>query len=331
MAVNFLLRRILLILALFSLIALPIASADDGGSSPETPVQNELHFTNYPQIYINATGNTSFNLSYDGMLLFTQSGFFYAFFPSETWTVHRVSNNSLFYTSHLTFIKSNIEYLNGLEKRFNISSTLVQGSQEDLGNDHGPHITSDVTIWMNKTMVPNPIPGNTSRLSSFQLTFTMNSSNINGPGDLLLIQQLGAKLGQGFGQYHNLDQFSKNLVKLNTTGIGVASTNYDAYYWWNSNFSINGQTSHLNASKSTDGSVDTLIFQYHFTNGLQNLSQDPYFAVPQINLFQSPILQKDIQSAASFIILHSELLAAGAVSGIALLGISYGSFRRRKF
>ncbi len=324
-------RRLILFLVLFSLIALPAASAEDGGHSPETPVENELHFTSYPQVFINASKNTSFNLSYEGMLLFSQTGFYYAYFPSETWAVHRVSNNSLYYSSHLTFHKTDPNILNGLAKRFNISSTLITGNQEDSGNGQDSRVTSDITIWMNKTQVANPVPGNTSKLSSFQLTFLMSSNSITGQGDLLLIQQLGAKLDNSFEQYHHLAQVTKNLTKLNTTTIGVSSTRYDAYYWWNNSFSINGKVSQLNASKSTDGNVDTLIFQYHFTNGIQSLSQDPYFSVPQINLFQSPILQKDIQNAASFLILHSELLAAGFGTGIALLGFSYASFRRKKF
>ncbi len=311
-------------------MALPAASADDGGHSPEAPVENELHFTSYPQVYINASANTSFNLSYEGMLLFTQSGFYYAYFPAEQWSVHRVSNNSLYYASHLVFHKSDVEYLYGLEKKFNISPALVQNGQGDGGFSLDNRITSDIVIWMNKTYVANPVPGNNTSLSSFQLTFTMSSTSINGSGDLLLIQQLGAKLGNGFEQYHHLRQISNNLTKLNATAIGVTSTNYDAYYWWNGTFSINGNTGTLNASKSTDGAVDTLIFQYHFTNGIHSLSQDPYFSVPQIDLFQSPILQNDIQNAASFLIVHSELLGAGFASGIALLGLSYGSYRKRR-
>ena len=325
------LRRILLLLAIFSLMALPVASADDGAHNPEAPVENELHFTSYPQVYINASSNTSFNISYEGMLLFTQSGFYYAFFPSEKWIIQRVSNNSIYYASHLVFHKSDIQYLKGLEEKFNISPALIRSGQEDWGFGYDSRITSDIVIWMNKTYVANPVPGNNTTLSSFQLTFTMSSTSINGTGDLLLIQQLGAKLGNGFEQYHHLAQLSHNLTKLNTTAIGVSNTHYDAYYWWNSTFTVNGNTGLLNASKSTDGTVDTLIFQYHFTNGIQSLSQDPYFSVPQINLFQSPILQNDIQNAASFLIVHSELLGAGMISGIALLGISYGSYRKRRF
>lgn len=331
LVVKFVLRRLLLLLAVFSILALPAASADDGGNGTGIPVEGELHFTSYPQVYINATANTSFNLSYEGMLLFTQYGFYYTYFPSETWTVHRVSNNSLYYASHLTFHKSNVNYLMGLESKFNINSTLIQGNQEDSGSGHDSSISSDITVWMNKTMVSNPVPGNNASLSGFQLTFTMTSNSISGSGDLLLIQQLGAKLGNGYEQYHHLANLSQNLTSLNSTVIGVTSTSYDAYYWWNSTFSINGNTAQLNASKSTDGNVDTLIFQYHFTNGINYLSQDPYFSVPQVNLFQSPILQKDIQNAASFILVHSELLAAGFASGFALLGIAYGSFRRRRF
>lgn len=312
-------------------MALPAASAEDGAHSPEAPVENDLHFTSYPQLYINASANTSFNLSYEGMLLFTQSGFYYAFFPSESWSINRVSNNSINYASHLIFHKSNFEYLKGLETRFNISPNLTQNGQEDSGFGYDSQITSDIVIWMNKTYVANPVQGNNTSISSFQLTFTMNSTIINGSGDLLLIQQLGAKLGNQFKQYHQLPQISRNLTKLNTTGIGVSNTNYDAYYWWNSTYTINGNPGLLNASKSTAGSVDTLIFQYHFTNGIKSLSQDPYFSVPQINLFQSPILQKDIQNTASFLLVHSELLGAGIVSGFAILGISYGSYRKRRF
>ncbi len=324
------LRRLLLILVIFSLVALPVASADDGGHNPETPVENELHFTNYPQIYINPSANTSFNLSYEGLLLFTNYGLYYAYFPSQTWVVHRVSNNSLYYTSNLVFHKTDASYLRDIEKKFNVSSNVVNGDHENYRFELESRVTSEVTIWMNKTLTPNPLPNNNTPVSSFQLTFSMNSNSITGQGDLLLIQQLGAKLGNIFEQYHHLSRFSQNFTKLNTSGISVTSTNYSAYYWWNSSFVVNGLTSQLNASKSSDGNVDTLIFQFHFTNGIHTLTQDPHFSVPSIDLFQSPILQNDIQQAANFLIIHSELLAGGLATGMALLGVSYASFRRRK-
>ncbi len=324
-------RRLLLILAIFSLIALPVASADDGGHNPETPVENELHFTSYPQIYINPSSNASFNISYEGLLLFTQHGLFYAYFPSETWTIHRVSNSSLYYSSHLEFHRTDASYLKNIEQKFNISSKVVNDDQQDYRFGLETPITSAITIWMNKTMTANPLPDNNTSLSSFQLTFSMRSNSINGPGDLLLIQQLGDQLGNQFQQYHHLSRFSQNYTKLNASGISVTNTNYSAYYWWNSSFTVNGKTSQLNASKSTDGNVDTLIFQFHFTNGIHTLTQDPHFSVPSVDLFQSPILQKDIQQAANFFIVHSELLASGFATGLVLLGISYVSFRKRKY
>lgn len=316
---------------MFSLIALPVASADDGGHNPEPPVENELHFTSYPQLYINASTNASFNVSYAGMILFNQNGFYYSYFPSEKWSVHRVSNNSVYYTANIVFHNANSNYLNGFEHQFNISNGLIQGGQDGFESEQGHQLASSVTIWMNKTTVPNPVQSNTTNLTSFEITFLMNSNSITGSGDLFLIQQLGARLSNVYEQYHHLAQVSNNLTYINDTGVGVTSTNYDAYYWWDSNYTLNGNNMTINASRSIDGNVDTLIFQYKFTNGISHLSQDPYFSVPQVNLFSTPILQKDIQSAANFIILHAELLAAGFGSGIALLGISYGTYRKRKF
>lgn len=327
------LKRILVLLVIGALLVLPIASADDSGPIAHNS-ENDLRFTDYPQVYVNISNNASFNVSYVGLLLFTSSGAYFSYFPNERWTVDRISNNSLSYNSAIHFNRMDDAHLGLIANKFNITNLpTAQNVQSDaISADSGP-INANITILMNKSYVPNPVlngsPG--KNLTGFQITFSLYSSQITGKGDLLLIQQLGAKLQNGYEQYHKLKQMSANLTSVNDSAVGVTSTNYDAYFWWNSSYILNGHSANLSAVKSVEGNIDTVVFKYEFSNGLQSIVQDPYFSIPQINLFNNPILQKDILNATHYIVIHLELFVAGLVTGGLLLGVSYGSYRRRRF
>lgn len=324
-------KRILVLLVIGTLLALPIASADSPSPSGHNS-ENDLRFTQFPQVYVNATNSASFNVSFLGLILLTQSGTYMSYFPNENWNVDVISNNSLYYSSDVHFVPMDKGVLRNLEQRFNISNVQSPNPQQDDQVQSAAAISASVNISLNKTYVNDPL-ANASRkeLSSFQITFSLSSSQITGPGDLLLVQQLGARIDSAYEQFHDLEGLSNSVARTNDTGVGMNASSYEAYYWWNSNYTMNGKPANLTSIIGSTGSVDTIIFKYSFTNGLHSMTQDPYFSVPQVNLFQNPIVQQDIINAARFLIVHVELLAGGIATGAILLGISYGAFRRRRF
>ncbi len=325
-------KRILAILLIGALLVLPVASADDSGTSGHNP-ENDLQFTQFPQVYVNVTNNASFNVSYVGLVLLTGTGVYYSYFPAQHWVIIRNSNNSVVYDSRIGFSHLDSQHVGLIAQKFNITNLNSQnyngeGDQPELEN-----IQANVSISMVKVNITSPLNNSnaSTNLTGFKLSFALHSSQITGPGDLLLIQQLGAKINNGFEKYHDLAQISHNLSRLNGSAIGVTSTNYDAYFWWDPSYMLNGHSANLSASRSIAGNTDTLIFKFQFKNGLNSIVEDPYFSIPQIDLFKNPILQKDIQNAATFIILHIELFTAGIATGAALIGFTYASYRRRRF
>ncbi len=328
-------RRIIALLLIGALLVLPVASADDSGNAgnQNQDVPNELKFTAFPQVYVNVSNNASFNVSYIGIILVTTSGAFYSYFPSQNWVIKRNSNISVSYKSQVIFQHLDSEHIALLENRFNVTNLNGQNENHAPGEAEVESIAANVTVSMVKVHVNSPVNSNatTSNLTGFKISFAITSSQITGPGQMFLIQSLGARIHNGYEPYHSLMAISQDLQKVNGSAIGISTNNYDAYYWWAPTYTINGHSANLSASSSQIGNSEVLVFKFQFKNGITSLTQDPYFSIPQINLFSNPILQKDIVNAASFVVLHIELFSAGIITGSILVGISYASYRRKQF
>lgn len=329
-------RRIIALLLIGTLLVLPVASADDSGQAGNQnhEVQNELSFTTFPQVYVNVSNNASFNVSYIGIILVTTSGAFYSYFPAQNWVVKRNSNISVSYRSEVMFQHLDSEHISLLQNEFNVTSLGEKTDNHAPGGSEMESIAANVTVSMVKVHVNSPVNSNASstNLTGFKISFSLSSSQIKGPGQMLLIQSLGARIHNSYESYHKLlGGISRDLQKVNGSAIGLSSTNYDAYYWWEPTYTVNGHTANLSASSSSIGNSEVLVFKFQFRNGITSLSQDPYFSIPQIDLFSNPILQKDIQNAATFLVLHIELFSAGLITGSILVGISYASYRRKRF
>lgn len=325
-------KRFLALLLVGALLVLPIATADDSGTQGDNP-QSELSFTPFPQVYVNVSNSASFNVSYVGLVLITTSGVYYSFFPADRWTIHRTSNLSVTYQSQITFSHLDVEHINLLVKRYNITNLPPSAINHENGGEDLPSIQANVSVTMSKVHVQSPlkVANNSTNVTGFKLSFSISSSHISGPGDLYLIQTLGAKINNIYQDYNPIAEISETLGKQNGSAIGFNSSSYSAYYWWGPTYTINGHTANLTYTSSQVGSSEVIDFQFQFNNGITSLTQDPYFSIPKIDLFNNPILQKDIQTAANYVILHIELFSAGLISGLALIGLTYASYRRKRF
>lgn len=321
-------KRILVLAVVGILLILPITSADDSGSG-RNPAENELHFTQFPQVYVNASSNDSFNVSFVAALLFLNNGAYVSLFPNEHWLVNRLSNNSISYTADLHFSHIDHSNLRLLEDRFNVTNLAPLKLEEHRDSGEDASVSAHVAIYMNKTLLVNPV-NRSSHSTGFDIIFVVTSSTITGPGDFILIQELGAKIHGQYRPYHTLVQAVHNLSSGNETGLELNSNYYDAYYWWSNDYILNGHHANISYQEAMVGPQEVVVFKYQFNSRLQSLYQDPYFAIPQIDLFKNPIIRGDIQNATQYFVIHAELFIAGIITGGFLLGITYGSFRRRR-
>lgn len=324
-------KRFIALLLVAVLLVLPLAAADDSGTVNPNP-DNNLRFTHFPQVYVNVSTNASFNVSYVGLIMVSTSGVFYSYFPADFWVVTRESNISVSYKSSIVMSHLDNQNIEDVRSQYNVTE-LNQSTDHITEQPEIENIPANVTVSMTKEYVKSPVnsTGNITNLTGFKISFSLTSSHIKGPGILYLIQALGAKIQNGYERYHVLAEVAQHNSVVNGSAIGVAGSGYNAYYWWSPNYTLNGHTANLTTLSSTIGNMEILIFKFPFKYGITSLVQDPYFSIPQVNLFSNPILQKDIQTAATFVILHIELFAAGLITGSILVGFSYVSYRRRRF
>ena len=352
-----LLRKAIVALVLFALLMIPVA----GASSPITKTNDhqakpsDLYFNSFPQIYINASRNTSFNVSFLALMLVASTGIYMSYFPSESWGIQRVSQNELIYQANISLKPLASEDYSYMENQFNISNLgninntylkkFADGSQEI---EYSNKMSAIVQVIIQKTNFTNPsYTNNSGRISGFDITFKFTpKSQIpnmglsapgglidqkSGSGNLFLFQVLGARIQNDMEGFKSLTNPSRALSTNHASGVEVNKSGFSSYYWWNNTYLLNNTPAALNYSETNMGKYHIVVFKYHFNNSLESIVQDPYFSVPQVDLFKNPILQKDINNAAQFVFLHIELFSAGIGTGAIFLGISYGIYRKRRF
>ncbi|MCL5782578.1 MAG: hypothetical protein M1476_01545 [Candidatus Thermoplasmatota archaeon] len=349
-------KKAIVALLLFALLMLPVA----GASAPVAKINDQakpssdLYFNSFPQIYINASGNTSFNVSFLALMLVANTGIYMSYFPSESWDIKKVSQNELVYQSNISLKPLASEDYSYLMNQFNVSNlsninnTYIQKYADGHESESVNKISAIVQIIIQKTNFTNPSSaGNHTPISGFDITFRFTpSSPIPGPGsfspvmlpgpasdsgNLFLFQVLGARIQNDMEGFQSLMKPSKVLSTDHASGVEVNKSGFSSYYWWNSTYLLNNKTAALNYSETNMGKYHIVVFRYNVTSSLKSIVQDPYFSVPQVDLFKNPILQKDINNAAQFVFLHIELFSAGIGTGAIFLGISYGMYRKRRF
>ena len=349
------LKKAIVALLLFALLMLPAA----GASAPVVKINDQakpssdLYFNSFPQIYINASGNTSFNVSFLALMLVANTGIYMSYFPSESWDIKKVSQNELIYQSSISLKPLVSEDYSYLRNQFNVSNlsninnTYIQ-KYADGHESESNGISATVQIIIQKTNFTNPsFTSNSTLISGFDITFKFTpSSPIPGPGsslpvmlpgqasgsgNLFLFQVLGARIQNDMEGFQSLMKSPKAPSTDHASGIEVNKSGFSSYYWWNNTYQLNNKQAALNYSETNMGKYHIVVFKYNFTSSLESIIQDPYFSVPQVDLFKNPILQKDINNAAQFVFLHIELFSAGIGTGAIFLGISYGMYRKRRF
>lgn len=286
----------------------------------------------FPEIEIDLK-NSSFNLTFLEAVIHESKLSYVARFPAQQWEVQLRNSSTLVYSSKIAFVPA-------FSRDDGPPSLAGNGTHPDssaswVRNATGPPFATKIdaicTITFSKENITIIAPnGTVVKSTGIGVEIELYSDQITGSGSLNIIQVLGANVRNHSEFYHSFFGDMKDISREKTEGVSMENDNISAYYIWNSSYTLNGREMNMaNYTSSNDG-VTVVEFTYNFTNGIRSLYQDPYFSVPDFNVFLNKFIDTGIQTARDFIVAHAELFSAGILSGMVFLGVPYGVYRRKR-
>lgn len=279
----------------------------------------------YPTVRISVNQSTSFNLSLEDISLISHAHNYNVVYSANLrmgkWTVH-YNDHNLSYSSTL-FMRPVTPIMIG----------NPHNNNNGLRNPLTVHVEVNIT---RSTRAPKITTGNSTINSTLQITYYLSfSSEIPGTGQVII--------GQGIAENSRFNFFNLNPQNNNMEfphakkGQGLIFSNKTtdnafAAFWWNNTYELNGMEQNLSSNYTISNNRESLVFfTYNFTDGLKTIYQDPYFTIYGLNIFSYPVLKQDLYRAYNYILMNIEDLVAGLGIGAGIIGISYASYRRRKF
>lgn len=323
-----LLKKYLIVAVALLVLVMPAVAA----ASPSGTRQPYLKIDKWPGVEINMT-TSSFNLTFSAMVLHEGRFNYVARFPAQQWVVTNINTTTIEYSALLNFVPFFRPMWNFPQTAINDSSQMSDGIVDNFGfhGVPGRDITAHSSITLEKVSTTITEPNGTSSDSTgLKIIIGMTSDDISGSGYVVLIQFLGARAEERQDFYHPFNGFARNMMSQYHEGMEAEEHNISAYYIWNNTYQVNGEVHQMENYTFTSGGLTLLEFRYNFTDGLKSLYQDPYFSVPAFNVFNSRFLDSGIKTATDFLIEHAEIFSAGIVTGMVLVGIPYGLYRRRQ-
>ena len=314
--------KVLLAIALMSLMVVPGAYV--GGHMD--PHHSYAYFiSDVPEIYLKDS-NGSLNLSFVQIALYQKGSYYSAGLRNVKWDHPVKGSINYSYSGEVKFFPvENFRARLLMSRLLGTNPASAQTVPFFRGYHGSVHSEANVSIMVTSQSRSNIFglnESNGSRYGAFKISFLITSSSIQGAGTMGLFQILGSK-GK-FGYFNHGDE--RMVKNASETGLVLSSGNDYASYWWNNNYTVNGQNMTLSVVHTYAGPFSLLVFRYNFTNGIQNLKQDPYLASPEFNFLNSPISAKVIRESELFLEAHIKILLEGAGSGALLLGVAYGSY-----
>ncbi|MCL4341600.1 MAG: hypothetical protein M1431_05870 [Candidatus Thermoplasmatota archaeon] len=315
-------KRLMVLSVMFLLVAVPAVSY---AQVPQHPSGNIMPFS-YPTVEITVNKTTSFNLSLEKILL-----------------VRDINNQHFAYSAILRMGRWNAK---SSSDNISYSSTLfmrpdITGSMMSPGNPFPKSMQQPLTVHVevNITRYGNnsyPYVGNNSINSTLEITYYLKfSKQVPGTGYVVIAQGIAENSRFNFftlkPQVNSFDRhghdFGRGLVFSNST-----TNSTFAEFWWKNNYELNGITQNVSSNYTISNNRESLIlFRYNYTNGVSTIFQDPYFTIYGLNIFSYPVIKQELDRAYNFLIIHIEELIAGVGIGTGLIGMTYASYRRRKF
>ena len=316
------LKRLLVLSVLFLLVAVPAVSY---AQVPQHSSGNIMPFS-YPTVEITVNKSTSFNLSLERILL-----------------VREIGNHHFAYSATLRMGRWNAR---SSGENISYSSTLFMrpdnpGSLMSPGNPFPKSMQEPLTVHVEVNITrygsaPYVNVGNNSINSTLEITYYLKfSKEVPGNGYVVIAQGIAENSRFNFftlkpqnnGPVMHGQDFGRGLVFSNNT-----TNSTFAEFWWKNTYELNGITQNVSSNYTISNNRESLIlFRYNYTDGISTVFQDPYFSLYGLNIFSYPVIKQELDRAYNFLIIHVEELIAGVGIGTGLIGMSYASYRRRKF
>ncbi len=321
-------QKTILAAAIVFMLLLPAVSLAD----TEDGMNPYLSVGRAPAIEINLT-HSDFNLSFAGAILHMDRHNYSAKFASQKWVFATRNSTTVEYSALVKFVPMH-EFEGGFPPIGEGNST-EDNAMAGMPNVSIPGAIMPVQaefdiLFTRAGMTLLSANGSRINTTGIAITIDVSSSQISGDGYLEVIQFLGANIDHSFWPFHDFHGYASGEREKEDHGVSVREGNFSAYYIWNNTYSLNSKLLSMANSTYTGDGITVVMFRYNFTGGLQELSQDPYFTVPDFNVFQGKFIDQGIQTARDFLIAHAELFSAGIASGMVFLGIPYGIYRRRR-
>jgi|GEM_PF-3532026 len=316
------LKRLLVLSVLFLLAAVPAVSL---AQIPQQPAGNITPFS-YPTVEITVNKTTSFNLSLETILL-----------------ARNIDNHPYFYSANLKMGKwnarsngDNISYSSTLYLTPKFSGRVINEGNPNINNMIKPptvHVEVNITRSGSDQLIS---VGNTSINSTMEITYYLRFNTvIPGSGYVVIAQGIAENSRFNFftlrpqdrGTYIHGKDFGRGLIFSNST-----TNNTFAEFWWKNTYELNGIQQNVSSNYTISNNRESLIlFRYNYTDGIRTVFQDPYFTIYGLNIFSYPIVKQELNRAYNFLIIHLEELIAGSAIGSGIIGMTYASYRRRRF
>jgi hypothetical protein len=120
---------------------------------------------------------------------------------------------------------------------------------------------------------------------------------------------------------------------MNLMGYFFNSGKYQALYWWNNTYSLNGANMSLTGPFMYNDGMNfpesAIRFAFNVSGTSSTIYQDPYLATAGVSITTLHISSVQ-QAIVNFVLQHEELLGGGVAIGAILVAIPYVTYRRRR-
>lgn len=330
-------KRHLMLLALGASLLLLFPSSisqADGG-------EDHVLLSNSPIVTVNLSNNTIVNVTYSQIFAGTDAGVVGASFGAQAWNITNTSSGYQYRSSFDLLPVTGSDSADLYRQIMNLSD------KNKLGNESTPSIRASVTVSVshytgpvsvlsvrNITSLMNSSISNVN-ISTLKLSFSVNlnlAAQTAGNVDIVLVQSLSGKENSNAFGATGVDTYEKS----SELGSGVALLNNSlsdlrAVYWWNNNFTYNGNngSDYAVLIPGESSTQIAFVFKTVASQGQYSLAQDPYLSVNGANLGVSPI-KILTQPVINFFLQHVEFFAVGVAVGSTALVAMYGAYRRNR-
>ncbi len=310
----------------------------------------------YPGISVNLQNGDQFNFSYSYLLVYAEI---------KTNTILGASYHNILLGADLravdwnVTIKNDVTYFNASfplkltnlsPTGFDMNLTNISTSRILPGLNLSPVAKLSVQISIARNIVPALYAhNNTSNSNEANFTnLTVSTLRIDNyitissipltsviPYNVVLLQSLGAVINGKQASYIGFFGHSDDAPMSQYNGFALSGSNMldhaRGLLWWPPNYTANGATYPLQYSFLKTGSDMYLAFQYHGMTSGTGIVQDPYLSVINETISGIKIINQKIHEAYELIVENLELVSAGSVIGLLLVGVAYTSYRSRRF